>query len=124
MKNLMEQRICSSIFAGISTAKMLLEGRTIIEEGDDDVLEIKVDSQEEIDALKRMLDRLERIDYDPKLNAIVHYLENEKWQRYGVIIFSQYYDTAKWIADSLAERYPNNPIGLYAGAGRSRLYKK
>ena len=60
---------------------------------------------------------------DPKLRAIIHYLEEEKWMDHGVIIFSQYYDTAKWVADALAERYADKAIGLYAGAGRSKLYE-
>jgi len=38
-----------------------------------------------------------------------------------VIIFSQYYDTAQWVAGELAKTYPDQPIGLYAGASRSRL---
>ncbi|MEZ5453583.1 MAG: hypothetical protein R3E93_12335 [Thiothrix sp.] len=38
MKNLMQQRICSSIVAGLNTAKALLEGRTITEETDDAAL--------------------------------------------------------------------------------------
>lgn len=124
MKNLMEQRICSSIVAGLNTARMLLDGRTVLEESDDQIIEIKTDSSEEIAVLERMIARLERIDEDPKLNAIIHYLEKEQWLKFGVIIFSQYYDTAKWVADSLASRYPDQAIGLYAGAGRSRLYQK
>lgn len=124
MKNLMEQRICSSIVAGLNTARMLLDGRTVLEESDDQIIEIKTDSSEEIVVLERMIARLERIDEDPKLNAIIHYLEKEQWLKFGVIIFSQYYDTAKWVADSLASRYPDQAIGLYAGAGRSRLYQK
>ncbi len=74
--------------------------------------------------LNRLIARLERIDQDPKLNAVIHYLEREKWMELGVIIFSQYYDTAKWVADKLAARYPDEAIGLYAGAGRSRLYQR
>lgn len=124
MKNLMEQRICSSIEAGLNTARMLLEGRTVEEESDDEIIEIKVDNSEEIAVLERMIARLEKIGEDPKLNAVIHYLEKEQWLKYGVIIFSQYYDTAKWIADALALKYPEQPIGLYAGAGRSRLYQK
>lgn len=124
MKNLMEQRICSSIAAGLNTARMLLEGRTVQEESDDQLIEVKAESPDEIAVLERMIVRLERIKEDPKLNAVIHYLEKEKWLKFGVIIFSQYYDTAKWIADSLAERYPNQAVGLYAGAGRSRLYQK
>jgi hypothetical protein len=33
------------------------------------------------------------------MEAVVHFLEKEKWLGLGVIIFSQYYDTAKWLAD-------------------------
>ncbi|WP_226974939.1 helicase-related protein [Yersinia pseudotuberculosis] len=124
MKNLMEQRICSSIAAGLNTARMLLEGRTVREESDEQLIEIKAESLDEIAVLERMIVRLEHIKEDPKLNAVIHYLEKEKWLKFGVIIFSQYYDTAKWIADSLAERYLNQAVGLYAGAGRSRLYQK
>lgn len=123
MKNLMEQRICSSIQAGLNTAEKLLEGRTIQEEDDDDSIELKVESSEEIAVLKRMIERLSKIKEDPKLEAIIHYLEAESWLEHGVIIFSQYYDTAHWVADSLATRYPHLPVGLYAGAGRSLLYQ-
>ncbi len=124
MKNLMEQRICSSIAAGLNTAQMLLEGRTVREESDEQLIEVKAESPDEITVLERMIARLERIKEDPKLNAVIHYLEKENWLKFGVIIFSQYYDTAKWVADALAERYPNQAVGLYAGAGRSRLYQK
>lgn len=123
MKNLMEQRICSSIQAGLNTARMLLEGRTIHEEADDQEIDLKVEADEESEVLSRLIARLERVEKDPKLTAVLHYLEREKWIDYGVIIFSQYYDTAKWVADSLAARYPDEAIGLYAGAGRSRLYQ-
>ncbi|MBK80528.1 MAG: helicase [Gammaproteobacteria bacterium] len=123
MKNLMEQRICSSIQAGLNTARMLLAGRTVHEEEDDQEIDLSVESDEESEVLTRLIARLERIDQDPKLNAVLHYLEREKWLDYGIIIFSQYYDTAKWVADALAARYPDEAIGLYAGAGRSRLYQ-
>mgnify|MGYP000373200449 FL=1 len=124
MKNLMEQRICSSIQAGLSTARMLLEGRTIHQEEDEQEGDLKVESGEEREVLLRLISRLEHIEEDPKLNAVIHYLEREKWRELGVIIFSQYYDTAKWVADELAARYPDEAIGLYAGAGRSRLYQR
>ena len=123
MKNLMEQRICSSIQAGLNTARTLLEGRTVHEEEDDQEIDLSVESDEESEVLMRLIARLERIDHDPKLNAVLHYLEREKWLDSGIIIFSQYYDTAKWIADALAARCPDEAVGLYAGAGRSRLYQ-
>lgn len=124
MKNLMEQRICSSIQAGLKTAGMLLEGLIIQPEEDEQESDLRLETSEEREALRRLVNRLEQIEEDPKLNAVIHYLEREKWRELGVIIFSQYYDTAKWLADELAQRYPDEAIGLYAGAGRSRLYQR
>lgn len=124
MKNLMEQRICSSIHAGLSTARRLLEGDAVHEEDEEQEGDVKVETGEEREVLQRLIDRLERLDVDPKMDAVIHFLDKEKWLDLGVIIFSQYYDTAKWLADSLAARYPEEAVGLYAGAGRSRLYQR
>ncbi len=124
MKNLMEQRICSSIVAGINTATKLLSGETITEESDEGEASVQVQSTDEQLALERLLDRLQRVKEDPKLKAILHYLDIEGWRELGCIIFSQYYDTARWVAESLAARYPDEAVGLYAGAGRSRLYRQ
>ena len=99
MKNLMEQRICSSIAAGLNTARTLLSGRTVEEETEEQVIELAVETSDEKIALERLIDRLERIQSDPKLQAVLHFLDREKWLNHGVIIFSQYFDTAKWIAD-------------------------
>lgn len=123
MKNLMEQRICSSIAAGLNTARMLLSGHTVEEETEEQVIELAVETSDEKVALERLIERLERIQSDPKLQAVIHFLDHEKWVDHGVIIFSQYYDTAKWVADELASRNPEQAIGLYAGASRSRLYQ-
>jgi hypothetical protein len=124
MKNLMEQRICSSIHAGLATARRLLEGDVVHEEDEEQDDDIKVETGEEREVLQRLIARLERLEADPKMDAVVYFLDKEKWLSLGVIIFSQYYDTAKWMADSLAARYPEEAIGLYAGAGRSRLYQR
>ncbi|WP_422139945.1 phospholipase D-like domain-containing anti-phage protein [Endozoicomonas sp. ALC020] len=124
MKNLMEQRICSSVIAGINTAQKLLEGRTIHEETDDEDFDLVVQNDAERSALTTLLHRLKQVKEDPKLNAVIHYLETEGWLEHGVIIFSQYYDTAHWVADSLAKRYKQEAVGLYAGAGRSKLYRE
>lgn len=140
MKNLMEQRICSSIVAGLKTARTLLEGNSspsvsqnlLLDmaretglEDDGAVLEdFSIDqSVDEIEALENLIYRLEQVTTDPKMEAILHYLDQERWLEHGVIIFSQYYDTARWIADSLADHYQDQAVGLYAGAGKSRLYQ-
>jgi superfamily II DNA or RNA helicase len=124
MKNLMEQRICSSIHAGLATARRLLQGDTVHEEDEVHEGDLKVETSEEREVLQRLIARLEQLEADPKMEAVVHFLDKEKWRDLGVIIFSQYYDTAKWLADSLAARYPEEAVGLYAGAGRSRLYQR
>lgn len=124
MKNLMQQRICSSIVAGINTATALLEGRTLHEENDDIDEDVALQTDEERAILELLLHRLKLCDVDPKYEAVLHYLVNEAWLEHGCIIFSQYYDTARWLADALAAHFPDEAIGLYAGAGRSRLYQK
>jgi len=124
MKNLMQQRICSSLVAGINTATALLEGRTLHEESDDMEEDVALQTDEERAVLDLLLHRLKQIDVDPKYEAVLHYLVNEGWLEHGCIIFSQYYDTARWLADALAARFPDEAIGLYAGAGRSRIYQK
>ncbi|WP_440222486.1 phospholipase D-like domain-containing anti-phage protein [Dokdonella sp. MW10] len=124
MKNLMEQRICSSIHAGLATARRLLQGDAEHEEDEEQEVDLKIETGEEREVLQRLITRLERLEADPKMEAVVHFLDKEKWLWLGVIIFSQYYDTAKWLADSLAARYPEEAVGLYAGAGRSRLYQR
>jgi len=124
MKNLMEQRICSSIQAGLATARRLLEGDAVHEEDEDQEGDVMVETGEEREVLQRLIARLERLEADPKMEAVVHFLDKEQWLDLGVIIFSQYYDTAKWLADSIASRYPEEAVGLYAGAGRSRLYQR
>ena len=124
MKNLMEQRICSSIHAGVATARRLLQGDASPEGDDEQAADLRSETGEEREVLQRLITRLERLEADPKMEAVVHFLDKEKWLGLGVIIFSQYYDTAKWLADSLAERYTEEAVGLYAGAGRSRLYQR
>ncbi|MGI8932513.1 MAG: DUF1156 domain-containing protein, partial [Phormidesmis sp.] len=60
---------------------------------------------------------------DPKLKAVKHYLAQENWVQHGCIIFSQYYDTAAWVAENLAALFPDQLIGLYAGADKSALFR-
>lgn len=67
---------------------------------------------------------------DPKLDAVLGYLlgtrsdVSERWIGRGCILFSQYYDTARWVGDELARRpeFADMEIGLYAGSNRSGLW--
>jgi superfamily II DNA or RNA helicase len=123
MKNLMEQRVCSSVVAGINTATVLLEGRQVHEETEDVEADLAIQTDTERAALETLIAALQAMKADPKLQAIRYYLKDEGWLSLGCIIFSQYYDTARWVADSLAAELPGEIIGLYAGADRSRLYR-
>ena len=100
-----------------------------------DLADLGEPSQNERNALKDLLGHLREAaaasplgnDADPKLQVLRHFLRNvgtvqnrSGWTDcYGCIVFSQYYDTARWVADCLAAEFPDIPIGLYAGANRS-----
>jgi superfamily II DNA or RNA helicase len=124
MRSLLLQRICSSLAAGMSTALKLL-GQDGEEDDDDEELEKPSDlTDAERAALEELVGHLQERPVDPKFEAVFHYLQGEPgWLNYGCIIFSQYYDTARWVAEELAAKLPGEPIGLYAGAGRSRMLR-
>ncbi|MBX3024934.1 DEAD/DEAH box helicase [bacterium] len=123
MESLLLQRICSSLAAGQATALTLLGRDGGAEEDDDDQPPVPSDlTDAERDALERVLGHLRERPVDPKFEAVVHYLTGAPlWLRHGCIIFSQFYDTARWVAEALAAKLPGEPIGLYAGASRSRM---
>jgi hypothetical protein len=124
MKNLLKQRLCSSCVAGLNTARKLLAGQMIEDESEDEPVQTIEVSVAEQEALQDLIDALERMQgEDPKLKAVKHYLSQENWIQHGCIIFSQYYDTAAWVAEQLAILFPENLIGLYAGAGKSALLR-
>lgn len=125
MKTMMQQRICSSIASGLSTAQKLLEKRKSIGEEPDEELLIH-DLPEIIDAeryyLEQIIDSLSRRPTDPKLEAVLYFLTQKAWLDLGCIIFSQYYDTAYWVAASLTAQMPDERVALYAGADKSGLF--
>ncbi|MBV1800653.1 phospholipase D-like domain-containing anti-phage protein [Siccirubricoccus sp. G192] len=119
------------------------EQPTVLGADDDDEMfdlgDLGEASTAERNALRELLTHLRRAqqasptgaDADPKLQVLRHYLKEaglnqgrRGWlDAHGCIIFSQYYDTAKWVADCVAAEFPAIPVGLYAGAGRSGIYK-
>jgi superfamily II DNA/RNA helicase len=129
MKGMVQQRICSSYASGMATAKRLLEKRrAVVVEGEDEFSQqLGTDELPEILDTERL--HLERIvtalsskPTDPKLDAVLHFLQERGWLELGCIIFSQYYDTAYWIAESLTARMPGERVALYAGADKSGLF--
>jgi hypothetical protein len=132
MKTLLLQRICSSFASGKATAEKLLRGED--PDGEDDAHPeipqmLAGMTTEEADSLRRILAELSRPEArDPKLAAVQWFLtgmrsDGHTWLDLGCIIFSQYYDTAYWVAAELAGALAGEPVGLYAGTGRSGLFR-
>jgi superfamily II DNA or RNA helicase len=59
---------------------------------------------------------------DPKWARIEEYLVDRQWAEAGCILFSQYLDTARWVAQQIKDALPGQPIGLYAGGSNSGIY--
>ena len=136
-KTLLLRRIGSSMEAGRSTVgKMLKEWDLVAAPaGDDDEdlpqdedpgapEELKSLTPEESDKLEACLNALETSEEeDPKWRAILRYVRDEGWGEDGCILFSQYYDTALWVAKNLAREFPDKAVAIYAGSGRSGVFE-
>lgn len=131
MRTLLLQRICSSFASGRATAEMMLRRETFEDEDQARQIEetLGAVTAEETHHLRAIVDELSRPEArDPKLNAIRYFLtehrsEGKTWLEHGCIIFSQYYDTVYWVGTELAKALPGEPIGVYAGAGKSGMFR-
>ncbi len=132
MKSLMLQRICSSFASGLKTAQNMLQ-HSISNEDEDLAQEVEHILSEmtpaETACLKEIETQLSRPEaVDSKLETIKWFLtefmtDGKTWLEHGCIIFSQYYDTVHWIARELALVYPGLVVAVYAGAGKSGLFR-
>jgi hypothetical protein len=130
MKTLLLQRICSSFASGRSTAEKLLRGEVPEEEDENLLPEVLSDlTLAEIASLRTIIEELSRPEArDPKLAAVKYFLtehrtDGKTWLEHGCIIFSQYYDTVYWVASALARTLGNESVGVYAGVGKSGIFK-
>lgn len=148
-KTLLLRRLGSSMESGRRTILKLLGGDpdSVNEEEDDDLnaeepqrlgrppqaaSEFKDFTKSEIESLNRCLELLKTGgNNDPKLDAVLGYLlgtnpsVSQPWVELGAILFSQYYDTVRWVGDELARRqeFSDLDIGLYAGSHRSGFWR-
>ena len=144
MSTLLLKRIGSTMCAGESTAKKMLawtsDGKERLNllqddlEGEDDETdeiaqsEIKNLTSKEMECLENLVNALKsNKDTDPKYNRIKDILargvEDEgAWKDKGCILFSQYYDSAEYVAKQLSLDFASLPIGLYAGGDKSGIY--
>jgi superfamily II DNA or RNA helicase len=131
MKTLLLQRICSSFASGRATAEKML-GRESLEDEEQTRLvqetlsTLTADEEKHLRTIVQELSRPEA--RDPKLAAVRYFLtehrtEGKTWLEHGCIIFSQYYDTVYAVGAELAKLLPGEPVGVYAGTGRSGLFR-
>jgi hypothetical protein len=131
MKSMLLQRICSSFASGQATAKKMLDRELFDDDEDAARVGNALDglTAEEAGHLGTIVQELSRPEArDPKLAAVRAFLtecrvEGRTWLEHGCIVFSQYYDTAHWVASELAASMPNEPIAVYAGAGKSGIFR-
>jgi superfamily II DNA or RNA helicase len=141
LKTILLRRIGSSIAAGMTTGEKMLgpDIATLDEEEDDEQAQPATSSLAPFSADERaLLERFvtmlreNRMD-DPKYSEVERALlqglhdpeigETGPWLERGCILFSQFYDTALWVAERLARRLPEESIGLYVGSGRSAILR-
>jgi len=131
MKTLLLQRICSSFASGRSTAEKMLRREIIEDEEQAKLIEetLSTLTQDEANHLHTIVEELSRPEArDPKVKAVRYFLtehrtEGKTWLEHGCIVFSQYYETAYSLGAELAKLLPNEPIGVYAGSGKSGMFR-
>ncbi len=131
MKTLLLQRICSSFASGRATAEKMLRRETPEDEEQTKLVEETLGNlmPDEAAHLHTIVAELSRPEArDPKLGAVRYFLtehrtEGKTWLEHGCIIFSQYYDTAFFVGAELAKLLPSEPVGVYAGTGKSGLFR-
>ena len=131
MKTLLLQRICSSFASGRATAEKLRRRDLLEDEEQTKLLEeaLSALTGEEAGYLNTIVDELSRPEaHDPKLAAVRYFLtehrsEGKTWLEHGCIVFSQYYDTAYYLAAELAKLLRSEPVGVYAGTGKSGIFR-
>lgn len=91
--------------------------------------EIRNLKEDEIRCLRLLIKVLkENRDTDPKYSAVKDILMNGVdsrgcWKDKGCIVFSQYFDSADYVAEKLSVDLSNTPIGIYAGGTKSGIWK-
>jgi superfamily II DNA or RNA helicase len=134
LRTILLRRLGSSIEAGRLTGEKMLgpDISGLAEEDDSEeapgpTSSLAPFSSEERELLEKFVRMLQenRVE-DPKYAEIERTLldgrgDTGPWRELGCILFSQFYDTALWLAQKLAHRFPDEIIGLYAGSGRSAV---
>jgi DNA-binding Lrp family transcriptional regulator len=132
MKTLLLQRICSSFASGRATAAKLLQREILEDEEQASLVEevLSALTEEEAGYLRTIVEELSRPEArDPKTAAVRYFLNEHRtddgrnWLAHGCIVFSQYLDTVRALAAELATALSGEPVAIYAGAGKSGIFR-
>ena len=128
IKTLLLKRVGSTMIAGENTARKMLQWGIAIEDGEEEEnsaiedSEVKDLSDEERECLQKFIKTIERNkERDPKYNLVLDLLVKKDWKTKGCIIFSQYFDSAYWVAENLSRDIKGEVIGIYAGGDKSGI---
>lgn len=130
LKTLLLRRAGSSLYAGRLTAETMLGTRRDDSDPGEDEAEPMSGmfagmTEDEKEALRRFIMILkDHEDEDPKYQRVKELLFDERWIDRGCIIFSQYYDSIHWLAERLKDEIGDEPIGIYAGGSKSKIYEQ
>ena len=147
IKTLLLKRVGSTMVAGLSTAEKMLnwgvQTEDVFDEDDDEYeeeqnksgrkkkndseekySEVKDLTEDERICLRKFVSKLEaNKDKDPKYELVLKLLKEGKFAQKGCIIFSQYFDSAYWVANELSNDFKSDSIGVYAGGDKSGILK-
>lgn len=130
IKTLLQRRVGSSIKAGLKTTLKMLAGHDLeedsgTEEEAESIYPLTDGEREILQRLEQHLVRHLGSESDPKFERVRQVLqevfEGQTWLERGVLIFSQYYDSAYALAGYLVQHI-EEPIGLYANSSASKLF--
>ena len=131
LRTILLRRIGSTIVAGRATAEQML-ARSSPDDEDDDKATVGglyplTEAEEE--KLRRFVALIAAApDDDPKYRIVERLLLHGAggtgpWLNRGCIVFTQYYDSARWIAGRLSATLSKIAVALYAGGARSGILR-
>lgn len=131
IKTLLQRRVGSSLAAGLKTAERMLNRRELAEDENpsEDAGQMYPLTEAEEDVLRLLESHLKRHlenEDDPKFERVRDILrqdfEGRTWLERGVLIFSQFFDSAYALCEYLLKHFKED-IGLYAGGESSKLFQ-
>ena len=131
IKTLLQRRVGSSVQSGFNTANRMLEDREVededgMNESGESIYPLPPEARKILVCLRDHLNRQLQTEGDPKFDRVLEVLrsdfEGNTWLDRGVLIFSQYYDSALALCEFLVPKL-EMPIGLYANSSSSKLFE-